>query len=67
MSKKNKTNNDSIPMLFAKNILLKKPIEVFNNGNLSRDFTYIDDIVEGVYRCSREGLNGVYTVYLGGM
>lgn len=41
---------DMAPMLFAKAILAGEPIKVFNNGNLSRDFTYIDDIVEGLVR-----------------
>jgi len=41
---------DMAPMLFAKSIVERKTIKVFNNGNLSRDFTYIDDIVEGVIR-----------------
>lgn len=41
---------DMAPMLFTKAILNNEPINVFNNGNLSRDFTYIDDIVEGVIR-----------------
>jgi len=36
--------------LFTKKILAGEPIEVFNNGEHSRDFTYIDDIVEGVVR-----------------
>jgi UDP-glucuronate 4-epimerase len=36
--------------LFTKNILAGKPIDVFNYGNHRRDFTYIDDIVEGVVR-----------------
>ena len=36
--------------LFTKKILAGEPIDVFNNGNHSRDFTYIDDIVEGVVR-----------------
>ncbi|MEO1263217.1 MAG: NAD-dependent epimerase [Bacteroidota bacterium] len=36
--------------LFTKAMLEGKPIKVFNNGNLSRDFTYVDDIVEGVIR-----------------
>ncbi len=36
--------------LFTKNILEGKPIDVFNHGNHQRDFTYIDDIVEGVVR-----------------
>jgi UDP-glucuronate 4-epimerase len=34
--------------LFTDAIINNKPIKVFNNGNLSRDFTYIDDIVDGV-------------------
>lgn len=42
---------DMAIFLFTKAILEGKPIQVFNNGNLKRDFTYIDDIVEGVYRC----------------
>jgi len=39
---------DMAPFLFAKAISCEEPIKVFNNGNLSRDFTYIDDIVEGL-------------------
>ena len=35
---------------FTKSILEGKPIPVFNNGNMVRDFTYVDDIVEGVVR-----------------
>ena len=42
---------DMAPMIFAKSILDKKPINVFNYGKMKRDFTYIDDIIEGVYRC----------------
>lgn len=41
---------DMSPILFARNILAGKPIKVFNRGRHSRDFTYIDDIVEGVVR-----------------
>jgi UDP-glucuronate 4-epimerase len=41
---------DMAPMLFTKAILEGVPIKVFNYGNLSRDFTYIDDIIEGVVR-----------------
>lgn len=41
---------DMAPMLFVKSIVNGKPINVFNNGNLRRDFTYIDDIVEGTIR-----------------
>jgi UDP-glucuronate 4-epimerase len=35
---------------FTKSILEGKPIQVYNNGNMVRDFTYVDDIVEGVIR-----------------
>ncbi len=41
---------DMAPMLFTKAILNKEPINIFNNGNLSRDFTYIDDVVEVISR-----------------
>ena len=41
---------DMAPMLFADRISRGEPIEVFNGGRHSRDFTYIDDIVEGVIR-----------------
>lgn len=37
---------------FTKAILEGKPIDVYNNGELSRDFTYVDDIVEGIIRIS---------------
>lgn len=39
---------DMAPMLFADAILKGKAIKIFNNGNMQRDFTYIDDIVEGI-------------------
>ena len=41
---------DMALFLFTKNILAGKPIDVFNYGKHKRDFTYIDDIVEGVIR-----------------
>jgi UDP-glucuronate 4-epimerase len=41
---------DMALFLFTKAILENKPIQVFNNGNMVRDFTYIADIVEGVVR-----------------
>ncbi len=41
---------DMALFLFTRKILAGEPIEVFNNGRHSRDFTYIDDIVEGVIR-----------------
>jgi UDP-glucuronate 4-epimerase len=41
---------DMALFLFAKNIIEGKPINVFNYGNHTRDFTYVSDIVEGVIR-----------------
>jgi len=43
---------DMALFLFTKAILEGRPIDVFNHGQMMRDFTYIDDIVEGVYRTS---------------
>jgi len=43
---------DMALFLFTKNILAGEPIDLHNNGNHSRDFTYVDDIVEGVIRAS---------------
>jgi UDP-glucuronate 4-epimerase len=42
---------DMAPMLFANAITKGEPIKVFNNGDMERDFTYVDDIIEGVVRC----------------
>ncbi len=42
---------DMAPMLFSRAILAGEPIQLFNQGRMQRDFTYIDDIVEGVIRC----------------
>lgn len=39
---------DMAPMLFAKALFNGYPIKVFNHGNMKRDFTYVDDIVQGV-------------------
>jgi len=41
---------DMAPFIFTKKILAGEPIDVFNHGHHKRDFTYIDDIVEGVVR-----------------
>lgn len=43
---------DMALFLFTKNIINGDPISVFNHGNHTRDFTYVDDIVEGVIRAS---------------
>lgn len=39
---------DMAPYIFMKSVMEGKPIHVFNHGEMSRDFTYIDDIIEGV-------------------
>ena len=41
---------DMAPMIFTKAIFEKKPIEIFNNGNMMRDFTYIDDVINAIIR-----------------
>jgi len=41
---------DMALFIFTKAILEGKPIDIFNNGNMQRDFTYVDDIVEGIIR-----------------
>ena len=41
---------DMAPFLFTKAIIEGKPINIFNHGKMVRDFTYIDDIVEGIVR-----------------
>ncbi len=41
---------DMAPFLFTRAILEDRPIDVFNSGKMKRDFTYVDDIVEGIVR-----------------
>lgn len=59
---------DMSPWLFADAITHNRPIKVFNNGNMMRDFTYIDDIVEGIRRIAYNGtekseaLNRLYNI-----
>ncbi len=43
---------DMAPMIFSKNIISKKPIPIFNFGKMSRDFTFINDIVDGTFLCA---------------
>jgi UDP-glucuronate 4-epimerase len=42
---------DMAAFIFVRKILAGEPIEVFNNGDMRRDFTYIDDIIAGVVAC----------------
>ncbi|MFV0591219.1 MAG: NAD-dependent epimerase/dehydratase family protein [Draconibacterium sp.] len=48
---------------FTKNILEGKPIKVFNNGDLYRDFTYIDDITDGIVKILNSAPKNSYKVY----
>lgn len=41
---------DMAPMLFTKAIINDEPISIFNNGQMSRDFTYVEDIVDGILK-----------------
>ena len=41
---------DMAPMIFTKSILSAKPIKIFNNGDMYRDFTYIDDVIEAILK-----------------
>ena len=55
------------PYLFLHAVMEGKPIRVFNHGDMQRDFTYIDDIVEGVVRVLEhapqgENLHRVYNI-----
>lgn len=54
---------DMAPMLFAKSIAEGKEIKVFNNGDMLRDFTYVDDIVEGIYAIVENGVKDKNNIY----
>jgi UDP-glucuronate 4-epimerase len=49
---------DMAPFKFAKAILSGEPIDIYNYGHMERDFTYVDDIVEGVVRVARQVSSG---------
>lgn len=58
---------DMAYFMFTRAILEGEPIKVFNHGKLKRDFTYIDDVVEGIYRLKvqegkREIANKIYNI-----
>jgi len=54
---------DMAPMRFALRMLAGEPIPVYNNGDMIRDFTYIDDIIEGVTRMVEADALPDYAVY----
>ena len=41
---------DMAPMIFTKSIISRKPIKIFNNGEMYRDFTYIDDVIKILFK-----------------
>jgi UDP-glucuronate 4-epimerase len=47
---------------FTKNILEGKPIEVYNNGEMLRDFTYVDDVVEGLVQLAKQDWKSIYNI-----
>lgn len=52
---------------FTKSIMDEKPIEVYNNGDMERDFTYIDDVIESIYRLlMRKDHKGCNLLNIGG-
>jgi len=54
---------DMAPYIFTEAIMKGKPVNVFNNGDLMRDFTYIDDIVEGIVRVVKQPSASPAAVY----
>jgi UDP-glucuronate 4-epimerase len=54
---------DMAPVLFAKAAVDKEPIKIFNNGDQKRDFTYIDDIVQGIVLvCKNQSYTSNYQI-----
>lgn len=54
---------DMAPMLFLKSLLSNEPINVFNEGKLRRDFTYIDDIVSGINKVLFSNIKPGFRLY----
>lgn len=55
--------SDMAPMVFADNIVQRKPLKIFNDGNHKRDFTYIDDIVNAVILTVESPILEKYKIY----
>ena len=54
---------DMAPFLFADRIINNKPLQVFNHGEMRRDFTFIDDIVEGILKVSEAVIDEKYKLF----
>jgi UDP-glucuronate 4-epimerase len=48
---------------FSSNIMKGEPIEVYNNGDMERDFTYIDDVIESIYRLIKKKIVNEYKLF----
>lgn len=54
---------DMAPFLFSNRIINNKPLQVFNHGEMRRDFTFIDDIVEGILKVSEAVIKEKYKLF----
>lgn len=54
---------DMAPFLFVDSIIKNNNLKVFNHGNMQRDFTFIDDIVDGVYLISKSEMKEDYNIF----
>jgi len=54
---------DMATFIFTKNILNGKPINIFNYGKMKRDFTYVDDIISGIYGAINLKMKKLHKVY----
>ena len=54
---------DMAPFIFTKNIIEGNAIRVFNDGNMERDFTYVDDIINGIIPIIEKEKNFCYKIY----
>ena len=53
---------DMAPILFTNSIISQEIIKIFNHGEMQRDFTYIEDIVEGIFLISKSNITNNYTL-----
>ena len=54
---------DMATFIFTKNILNGKPINIFNYGKMKRDFTYVDDIISGIYGAINFKMKKLHKIY----
>ena len=54
---------DMATFIFTKNIINRKPINIFNYGKMKRDFTYVDDIISGIYGAINFKMKKLHKIY----